>query len=392
MKILFSILWLGWSVAGLLAQDERLPVAVKINGQPATMFFDTGSAADFVLFQPSVKKFGLNFTPPLPTDQASPGGVLLGLTESCRLEVMGTNLSLRFKVLNIPAYMKYGGEGVLGWPGISGNILWLNLEKHELLAVSNVPPACLAWPHFRICTNYEYLVLELPTRNGVTPLLAIDSGSGYGVELGPERWQKWKSTHPRQPRSYEAYYSPSSGVIAKEEAWAETILIGPLALTGVPVKESSEDGTDYHVAPHTEYLGTLGLSALKRLDVVLDGRHGLAYLHPRESAPVPYDHNRLGAVFIPANRSAVDLVASVAPDSPAFAAGIRNQDVLLAIDGLDTTQWRTDPKVLPLSRFWGCTAGTKYTLTLRRGASVFQAVVQLRNIISPEALPVPGKE
>ncbi len=60
-------------------------------------------------------------------------------------------------------------------------------------------------------------------------------------------------------------------------------------------------------------------------------------------------------------------MADVADESPAYEAGIRNDDVLLKIGELDATKWRTDPKVLPLSRFWNSPAGTKLELTLKRG-------------------------
>jgi C-terminal processing protease CtpA/Prc len=79
-----------------------------------------------------------------------------------------------------------------------------------------------------------------------------------------------------------------------------------------------------------------------------------------------------------------DLVARVINGSPAFAAGIRNGDVLLKVGGLDATKWRTDPKVLPLSRFWEGPPGTRLELTLKRGASTFKSTPVLRQILSPD--------
>jgi C-terminal processing protease CtpA/Prc len=81
----------------------------------------------------------------------------------------------------------------------------------------------------------------------------------------------------------------------------------------------------------------LGLEALKRLDLIVDGKHGMAYLRPKQTRSVPGDHNRLGAVFVPRDDQSDDLVAHVLEGSPAFEAGIRNGDVLLSIGGRDLT-------------------------------------------------------
>ena len=73
-------------------------------------------------------------------------------------------------------------------------------------------------------------------------------------------------------------------------------------------------------------------------------------------------------------------MAHVAEKSPAQKAGIRNGDILLKIGGLDVTKWRTDPKVLPLRRFWIRPAGTKLELSLTRDDKPLKATVELKDI------------
>jgi C-terminal processing protease CtpA/Prc len=77
------------------------------------------------------------------------------------------------------------------------------------------------------------------------------------------------------------------------------------------------------------------------------------------------------------------LEAHVAKGSPAETAGIRNGDVLLKIDALDVTKWRTDPAVMPMSKFWQRPAGTKFSLVLKRGDKEFTVAVSLRDILGP---------
>ena len=107
----------------------------------------------------------------------------------------------------------------------------------------------------------------------------------------------------------------------------------------------------------------------------------MAYVKAHGMASAPYRHNRLGAVFVPRRQTADELVGQVLGGSPAHDAGLRSGDRLVAIDDLDVTRWRTDPDVLPLSRFWSRPAATRLTLTYERNGQVSAATVQLRDIL-----------
>ena len=127
---------------------------------------------------------------------------------------------------------------------------------------------------------------------------------------------------------------------------------------------------------------SVGLAALDRQDVIIDGKNGVVYF-ARQTTPVrPIRHNRLGAVFAPSDMQHDDLVAHVAAGSPAEMAGIRNGDLLLKIDAIDVTKWRTDPAVHVSSK-WQQPAGTTMNLTLKRDEKEFTARVTLRDILGP---------
>jgi S1-C subfamily serine protease len=124
---------------------------------------------------------------------------------------------------------------------------------------------------------------------------------------------------------------------------------------------------------------------LKQLKLIVDGNGGFAYVKPNDSPLPAYQHNRLGAVFVPSTDDADPLIAQVAKPSPANEAGIRNGDVLLKINDLEVTNWRSDPKVLPLSRFFAGPAGTELKLSLKRDGKTFVATARLREILAPKA-------
>jgi hypothetical protein len=384
-RFLLAIIFLFVGASSLCAEDERIFIDAKINGRPARFAFDTGTGVPFLLYSTTVGEFGLKVTPPPPDYQPGPGQIALGWTELSHLDLGITNIVTRFGVVEIPTYAKLPEDGMLGWPAISNNTFSINFITHEINFLTNAPEASVNWIRFHIQTIAGDLTLELPGDKGVKKIIAIDSGSPYGVELGPQRWREWKVNHTNQPTSMLAYYTPNPGLLVSEEIWTREITIGPLVLTDVPVIEASPRLDDLFSSAQTQFQATLGFAALKRLDIIIDGKHGIAYLRPRQTPSLPYDHNRLGAAFVPRDPKNDDLVAHVVEGSPAYEAGIRNDDVLLKIGELDPTKWRTDPNVLPLSRFWNSPAGTKLELTLKRGDKVFKTTAVLRNILPPDA-------
>jgi len=74
------------------------------------------------------------------------------------------------------------------------------------------------------------------------------------------------------------------------------------------------------------------------------------------------------------------LVGHVVKSGPAYAAGIRDGDILLRINNVDATKWRTDPGVMPLSRFWDQPAGAELNLELMRGGKKIGVSVTLQEI------------
>lgn len=149
-------------------------------------------------------------------------------------------------------------------------------------------------------------------------------------------------------------------------------------MTDVPVIEDSSvdlglDGEDYEA--------TLGLAALKRLDLIVDAIHGVAYLRPKSEKPTPYKHNRLAVCFVPQDLEGAKCVAHVLKSGPGYTAGVRDGDILLKVDG------RKVASIGDLSsigeKVQAQPQGTKIRLTLKRGTKVFDTSVVLNDILKP---------
>jgi hypothetical protein len=385
LKAFLAIVVSCFCLTSLQAEDERIFVNARINGQPVRLAYDTGVSVPLILLSTAAQRLHLKVNPPPAGALIGPGEAPVGWTDQERLDFDDfgfTNIETSVAIGEVPPGVKPNVDGMVGWPALSNNVFSVNFVTHTLTLFTNETQSFADWLPCRIQTNLD-LVLALPTRDHSKPIIALDSGSAYGVALSPKKWIAWQHAHANQPMTMEAYFTPGAGLVVTKEGWADKISLGNLELNQVPVMAADSSAVALHASPHIQYQATLGFAALKRLDVIIDGKQGMVYLRPKPSPPLPYDHNRLGAVFVPADSHSDDLLAHVAAQSPAAEAGIRNGDTLLKIGPLDCTHWRTDPSIFPLSRFWDSPAGTKLEFTLNRDGKIFQATATLRNILPP---------
>lgn len=363
--------------------EERLWMEAMINGKSARLAFDTG-ASHLILFPKGAARLGLTFTNAPKDARVDPGQVPMGMTEECDLQIADTLVRTRFRVVEVPTMLPMATDGVLGWNPLRENIMKIDAAEGTVTLLAKIPRKATKWVKSRIQTNSPILRLEVTNRSGSPFVITVDTGSKCGVELSRAQWQDWKATHTNRPTTLNAHFNPHTGLVIAEEGWARKLAFGDLLLTQVPVMDG---GKISDVLGFTDRESFFGLAALKRVDLIIDGKRSIAYLRLKDTPPPAYEHNRLGAVFVPRDLESDDLIAHVVNSSPATEAGIGNGDVLTRIEELDVTKWRTDPAVLPLGRFWERPPGTKLELALKRGKKVFTANVVLRQILSPEISP-----
>ena len=354
--------------------DERLWLDAKINGKRARLCFDSGSDSA-VLFREAAQRFGLKVFEASTNVPVGSGEVLAGTTEACVLSLEGERGKARFRVIDTPAYVSADCDGVVGWRNVRGNVLRIDAAAGRVTFLPKVPDQVSSWVRLAVFTNSDLLELEVARSDGSKGIVCVDTGTDMGVSLPTQQWQAWKAAHPHCPTTLKAFFTPADGVLAVEEAWATKFPFGPIVLSDVPIAEAAPVDA---ALGSSRYEGTLGLAALKRIEVIVDRRQGVAYVRTKKTSPPPYRHNRLGAVFLPASAHGDALVARVVEGSPAQEAGVRTGDVLLEVDKKDVTKWSMDA----LRRF-EMSPGTKVDLTLSRDGKTFKATATLRQIIPP---------
>jgi len=290
----------------------------------------------------------------------------------------------------VPSYLPPGeGDGMAGWHNVDENIIELDAVERKVRFFDQVPNEAAGWTTLSLRTNLPWgsrgLVLEAPGRDGGKGVIFIGTGlKGGGVWLSPQRWREWKAAHRNQPTTLIAGHNQLAGSMVRERAWAGKLSLGPLELSDVVVEEAVPVPPSLGLAP-TEDVVSFGMAALKRLDLIVDGKNAIAYLRPKQTSASPpaYQPDGPSAAFAPRDEKGDDLVAHVANASPAYAAGIRDGDVLLKIGQRDVTRWRADPefpRLVFLRSPRHSATGTKLELTLKRGAETLTAIADEEEI------------
>jgi hypothetical protein len=371
---------------GLPAQDTeiRIWMGATINGQPARFALDTGASASFI-FDQAAQRLGLKVDPPPADTQLLPGQVALGITEPCNISFGDHHERSQLDVFTLPPGLHPGEDGLISWKAFHNCYIELNIGGNHASFLDQRPaisPRALQLP---VARKLDVLGLEFGNTTGTPSIILIDTGADDGVTLSADLWQTWRAAHPSSPTTLDASFMPGEGLTVREESWASELTIGPLTLQNVLIRP---DHSLYRDMAGSGYVATLSYFALQQLRIVVDTQNSVAYIEHNPAAAsskLPqelYQYNRLGAVFVPDHPATDDLVAHVVKDSPAYAAGIRDGDLLLRVNDLDATQWRTDPKVLPLSRFWFLPSKTILDLKLKRGDREFEATPTLQEILA----------
>ncbi len=342
--ICVSFLLILWLPLVAPASEGRMTLDARINGRKICLVFDTGSAVSLTIWERTAESLSLK------TRQEEGKRVATFALETAG----GTWPEAKALVMNFLPFPEV--DGVIGWPALRDAAWRVNWEQHCLQALTDVPREVLSWQVLNIDDRMP--VAALPAEDEKGGLIYLDTGSPDGVALSNARWEKWTSEAPGGPETLSSGYMPAAGgLFVTEVRWAEQIQVGSLKVEEVLVEKN------VYKWPRLD--AVFGIEALKHFEMVMDLKAGKIYLKQRPYFGEEAEYNRLGAAFVPASVDSVKLVGHVLKESPAYRAGLRSGDILLKVDGIDMTQWRTDPSILK-KKFWFAPAATEYMLEIER--------------------------
>jgi TPR repeat protein len=274
-------------------------------------------------------------------------------------------------------------HGLIGWTNIQCNILWIDAEKKVMTGLDRLPADIETWAQWPIMPD-STLVIGVRDAAGQEGSIVIDTGDPFGISLNSARWNEWKVNNEGQPYTLSATYTPAVGWKVYEEYQADTLAIEDFTVSDIPVRLS--DAVWEQAYPN--YQATLGLFALSRLDVIIDGPGGNVYTRPKINPQSIYPYSRTGAAFIPMEANNGRLVAYVVENGPAYQAGLRNGDILLEVNGQEVAKWKSDlTESYPFRKHQ---AGKKVYLSVMREDRPLSVVIELADI-APQNKRMPHK-
>jgi tetratricopeptide (TPR) repeat protein len=272
--------------AGCVSEPATPRVVFKklaINGQPVQMVLDTG-AASTMLYSAAANRVGLHFAPPRHDVAAGAFEVVTGMSEPARVTAGAQTFTARLPVFTLPSSAS-GEDGVIGWPEVRDNILVFDATHRTVRSVAQLPEKVSGWLKMKV-RPHNTLLLETPLSDGKAGAILVDTGAPQGVQLTPAQWQEARAAHPEAPSTTVNHSTWSIGSFTAQAMWADEVKLGALILTDVPVENmpASEAAWLNKAAPGAEVAGVIGLRALTRMDLVVDGKNGFAYVRPRPPA------------------------------------------------------------------------------------------------------------
>ncbi len=292
-----QINWLGQKALYLLAlfiigifagcasnvSESRVVVSsASINGHPARMFLDTG-ASSTVLFDSGAKRLGVK-----PGEISEPVPITIdGQTFTAPLPIFRPQVQWYYRL----AFSKPENslEGLVGWPEIRDNILVFDADTRTVRRADELPPETAGWLKLKVIPD-SWLLLEVPLERGKTGIVEVDTGSPFALQMAPRQWKQWTTMHPGIPVASHWGGVASFGVGKYRTAWADEFKLGALTLTDVPVQDMMASEVDFLQGkkPEADAIWVIGLYGLTRMDLIVDGKNGWAYVHPRSSPGLPY--------------------------------------------------------------------------------------------------------
>jgi len=163
------------------------------------------------------------------------------------------------------------------------------------------------------------------------------------------------------------------GPVRSQIARAKTLELGGVSVNDIVIRLSTQKtgGTTY-----SRFDGLIGPDVLKQFRVTFDYAHNRVLLERSSLFGKRDSYDRLGAWFI--QKDDAFSVLEVVPDGPAAKAGLRKDDIVLAIDGHPTSslllpEARTRLRTLP--------SGSSVRFQIKRGTETLELRAVLRDLV-----------
>jgi len=346
-----------------LFRGNRVVAPGKINGHATQMILDTGASATTV-DRAFARSIGL--PEGRKVDARGAGGVVEAeIVPNVTLEVGGMRFeNMTVAVMDLQPVARAIGRPmniVLGREFFNSAVVSIDWGSNRLRVSSHAAfkPAA-ASTAVALTKRGPFNTIPIAIA-GAEPIPALlDLGNGGALSLPRSYWGKRADLSGL--RYAESRLGGVGGLHPARVALIPSVQLAGTTVSAVPAT-LSDSGND----EDPEKMANVGIGLLKQFHVDLDLGRDRIYLTPRKDAP-PFDRDRSGTrLDLAGDRLKV---AFISPQGPAKAAGLKEGDEIVAVDGRKVTadyysrsDWTRGPagEAVTLER----ADGTKVTVTLQ---------------------------
>ena len=339
---LFSVLLLTLSTLALSAHAQSLTLNLKpvgehvavegtVNGQPLRLILDTGAGTN-VLTPEAAKRLGLTLTN-ASFQVKGAGNELMTVKQAKIPEVrFGTarlkNLSA--VVVALPAALE--GDGLLGFDLFNRFVTTLDYaSKTVTFSPPGTRPGGTPVP-LRINNSLPEIEASI---DGIRGWFRLDTGAGDALTLFAPFVEKNK-LREKYPNRIETIVGRGVGGLLKGDMTRmESFTLGGYTIEKLPVDLSRQTGGAFF---DESVAGNVGSTLLKRFVVTFDYSGNRLFLTRGPLFRAPFELNRSG-LSLDFEGGKVSVVA-VIPKSPGDEVGLKEGDMVTALDGRPIAEFK----------------------------------------------------
>lgn len=355
--------------------DDAIIVDGVVNGRKASFMFDTGFGGAIVIND------SINIGPATGTmnlrDFVGTFAVKTVKIKTLKIgdvTVPGTDMqAVQQPMARLTESYNTHTDGIMGLEVIRHQITEINFEKKKFIfhpksfdITKRVPDNKRTFLAKMLPMGHSSIEMEVAAPTGKKMILALDTGNAFFATTHKDVLERVGLWEPNKEPKFMHYAWVASGPVA---SWYKEMK--DLTIYGVPVKTSYWSIIDLP-SSSAEGDGTVGFGFLKNFNIIFDYERRRVWL---ENFTGEVENEMPASVGISATtdeRSKRVRIFRVAPESPAAKAGVRENDVILAIDGQDlaTPTYRQVSKMLEGAK------GSKVKLAISRGGNLMRFEIE----------------
>jgi hypothetical protein len=368
-----------------IAGQNYLLVKARVNGsEPLTFLLDSGGGSGLVLYFEAARALRVNFQ---GKGKGGGGGNATFATTSIRkasLQFPGVEISAQTFVVYPPDRKAVVGDriidGVIGYTLFNRYVVEIDYQSQ---VVNLYEPRSYQYSGpgesipIRILSRLPFVRVKVPVaeRKPLEGDFIVDTGAGrFAVILNTAFVEANRLLEATQRTVRDPGAEGVGGEVKLLVGRLPTVQVGSFTLSD-PVLHFAQDRKGAFGS--SEFSGVIGGELLRRFKVIFDYSRKRMILESNARLADPFEYDMSGIRVSPVGAQLKTLrVSQVIEGSPATEAGVREGDVISAIDGAPTAELSLFQIIQKFKR-----EGKEYLLDIVRGEEKKQLRLKLRRLI-----------